>query len=80
MRSRNCSVPRRRALGYLRGLLSDTERKNGWQLAEYLGEATPDGVQHLLPGDCFTLQRQVLHDERYGPEGATYWVARRNPG
>src|SRR5262249_40765395 len=40
--------PRRRALGYLRGLLSDTERKNGWQLAEYLGEATPDGVQHLL--------------------------------
>jgi SRSO17 transposase len=42
------SEPRRRALGYLRGLLSDTQRKNGWQLAEYLGEATPDGVQHLL--------------------------------
>lgn len=40
--------PRRRAIGYLRGLLSDTERKNGWQLAEHLGEATPDGVQHLL--------------------------------
>src|SRR3954451_149270 len=42
------SEPRRRAVGYLRGLLSDTERKNGWQLAEHLGEATPDGVQHLL--------------------------------
>jgi SRSO17 transposase len=42
------SEPRRRALGYLRGLLSDAERKNGWQLAEHLGEATPDGVQHLL--------------------------------
>lgn len=42
------SEPRRRAAGYLRGLLSGTERKNGWQLAEYLGEATPDGVQHLL--------------------------------
>lgn len=40
--------PRRRAIGYLRGLLSDTERKNGWQLAEHLGDATPDGVQHLL--------------------------------
>ena len=40
--------PRERAVGYLRGLLSDTERKNGWQLAEHLGEATPDGVQHLL--------------------------------
>src|SRR6516162_673007 len=42
------SEPRQRAVGYLRGLLSDAERKNGWQLAEYLGEATPDGVQHLL--------------------------------
>ncbi len=40
--------PRRRAVGYLRGLLSDTPRKNGWQLAEHLGDATPDGVQHLL--------------------------------
>jgi SRSO17 transposase len=42
------SEPRRRAIGYLRGLLSDPERKNGWQLAEYLGDTTPDGVQHLL--------------------------------
>jgi SRSO17 transposase len=42
------SEPRRRAVGYVRGLLSDTQRKNGWQLAEYLGDATPDGVQHLL--------------------------------
>src|SRR5215207_5850202 len=42
------SEPRRRAAGYLRGLLSGTERKNGWQLAEHLGDPTPDGVQHLL--------------------------------
>src|SRR4051794_23019349 len=42
------SEPRRRAAGYVRGLLSGTERKNGWQLAEYLGDSTPDGVQHLL--------------------------------
>src|SRR6516225_10587990 len=42
------SEPRRRAVGYIRGLLSDTERKNGWQLAEHLGDANPDGVQHLL--------------------------------
>ncbi|MBA4066502.1 MAG: IS701 family transposase [Isosphaera sp.] len=41
------SEPRRRAVAHVRGLLSDTERKNGWQLAEYLGEGTPDGVQHL---------------------------------
>jgi hypothetical protein len=30
------SEPRQRALGYVRGLLSGTERKNGWQLAEHL--------------------------------------------
>jgi SRSO17 transposase len=42
------SEPRRRAVAYIRGLLSDTERKNGWQLAEHLGDTTPDGVQHLL--------------------------------
>jgi SRSO17 transposase len=40
--------PRRRALAYVRGLLSSVERKNGWQLAEEAGEATPDGMQRLL--------------------------------
>jgi len=42
------SEPRRRAAGYVRGLLGQAERKNGWQLAEHLGDPTPDGVQHLL--------------------------------
>jgi SRSO17 transposase len=40
--------PRRRALAYLRGLLGPAERKNGWQLAEAAGDATPDGVQDFL--------------------------------
>ncbi len=40
--------PRRRAVEYIRGLLSDVERKNGWQLAERSGDPTPYGVQHLL--------------------------------
>src|SRR3712207_6955423 len=40
--------PRRRAGAYLRGLLAPVERKNGWQLAEAAGDATPDGVQDLL--------------------------------
>lgn len=35
-------------------------------------------MRHLLPGDTFELEREVPHDERYGPQGATYWVARRN--
>lgn len=42
------SEPRQRSLAYLKGLLGTVERKNGWQLAEWIGEATPDGVQHLL--------------------------------
>jgi SRSO17 transposase len=40
--------PRRRASAYLRGLLAPMERKNGWQLAEAVGDATPDGVQDFL--------------------------------
>src|SRR5947199_3978745 len=40
--------PRRRALLYLQGLLSSTERKNGWQLAEQAREARPYGMQRLL--------------------------------
>lgn len=40
--------PRERVLRYLTGLLSTAERKNGWQLAELAGEATPDGMQRLL--------------------------------
>ena len=42
------SEPRRRAAAYLRGLLSPVERKNGWQLAEAVGNRTPDGVQEFL--------------------------------
>ncbi len=40
--------PRRRALSYLQGIMSATERKNGWQLAEHAREATPYGMQRLL--------------------------------
>jgi SRSO17 transposase len=40
--------PRRRALAYLRGLLAPLERKNGWRLAEAVGDPTPDGVQDFL--------------------------------
>ena len=35
--------PRQRALAYLKGLLGSVERKNGWQLAEHVGDATPVG-------------------------------------
>ena len=37
-----------RTLAYLQGLLGPMERKNGWQLAAYAGDATPFGMQRLL--------------------------------
>src|SRR3974377_470747 len=42
------SEPRCRVLAYLQGILSDTARKNGWQLAEHAREGCPDGMQRLL--------------------------------
>ncbi|WP_123628611.1 IS701 family transposase [Streptomyces sp. SAI-097] len=33
---------------YVRGLLGQAARKNGWQLAEWAGHRTPDGFQRLL--------------------------------
>jgi len=39
---------RERARRYLAGLLGRIERKNGWQLAEALGEGGPQGMQRLL--------------------------------
>ncbi len=42
------SEARERARHYLRGLLQRVERKNGWQLAEAIGEVNPQGVQRLL--------------------------------
>lgn len=39
---------RLRAEGYLRGLMGRVQRKNSWQLAEAVGDATPHGIQRLL--------------------------------
>jgi len=40
--------PREQVAKYLRGLLTCGERKNGWHLAEVMGDATPDRMQRLL--------------------------------
>lgn len=42
------SEQRQRTKAYLHALLSSVERKNSWQVAEHIGETTPDGVQRLL--------------------------------
>ena len=40
--------PRRRAAAFVRGLLAELPRKHCWTIAEYAGDSTPDGMQHLL--------------------------------
>ena len=35
-------------------------------------------TQALQRGDWFEVPQGVPHDERYGNEGATFWVARRH--
>jgi hypothetical protein len=40
--------PRRRARAFVLGLLAELPRKNCWTIAERCGDATPDGMQHLL--------------------------------
>jgi hypothetical protein len=37
-----------------------------------------EDTRHLRAGDRFELAREVAHAERYGDDGATYWVARRS--
>jgi SRSO17 transposase len=54
---------RERARRYLAGLLGRVDRKNGWQLAEYLGEMGPQGVQRLLNKACWNAD-EVRDDLR----------------
>ena len=58
------SEARERAVTYLRGLLSPVERKNGWQLAEEVGDDTPYAIQHLLGRAMWSADevRDDLHD------------------
>jgi SRSO17 transposase len=55
---------RERAKRYLLGLLDRVERKNGWQLAEQLGEAGPQGVQRLL--NAAVWDEDAVRDELRG--------------
>lgn len=57
------SEPHQHVLAYLRGLISDVPRKNGWQVAEAIGEATPYAVQHHLDRakwDCDGVRDELL--------------------
>lgn len=58
-------VPRpeaaRHVVDYLRGLLAEVERKNGWQLAEQAGYAHPRGMQRVL--DRYVWEADAVRDE-----------------
>src|SRR5260370_17984661 len=53
---------RKRVGRYLQGLLAPVERKNGWQMAEELGEANAHGVQRLL--EEADWDEEAVRDER----------------
>ena len=40
--------PLRHAGALMAGMVSGLDRKNCWTIAEHRGDATPDGLQHLL--------------------------------
>lgn len=69
------SESRDRAQRYMRGLLGGVERRNGWQLAEAMGEAGPRATQRLVTEVAWsaaTARDRVLDFcvEQFGdPEG-----------
>src|SRR3954470_8742416 len=65
--------PRARVLAYLRGLLGQLERKNGWTLAEAAGEVSPDGMQRLL-------RTADWHADEVRDQLRSYVVERLGPG
>jgi hypothetical protein len=67
--------PRHRALLYLQGSVSETERKNGWQLAEHAGESRPDGMQRLLSEAVWDTDG--VRDESLAPLCWSSWVKSR---
>jgi len=54
----------RHAAAYLRGLLGEVERKNGWQLAEHAGYAHPRTIQRVLDRSAWDAEdvRDDLRD------------------
>lgn len=65
--------PREQSVKYLRGLLATVRRKNGWQLAEVMGDQVPDRTQRLLYQDQWDADaaRDILQElvkERLGDE------------
>ena len=66
---------------YFRGLISRGERKNGWQLAEELGDVAPVNLQHFIARAEWSadavrddLQSYVLDTSRGDKDGTRSWM------
>jgi hypothetical protein len=62
--------PRRQARAYLMGLLAPVDRKNGWQLAEAAGDASPGRTQRLLNNEFAAESATVI-------DMPAYWMVMR---
>jgi SRSO17 transposase len=67
--------PLRHAAELMAGMVSGLDRKNCWTIAEHRGDATPDGLQHLLSRASWDAEeiRDDLRDyviEAFGDPGA----------
>jgi SRSO17 transposase len=72
---------RRRARAFVSGLLSDLPRKNRWTIAEHAGDASPDGMQHLLARavwdqDAVRDDVRTLLVEHVGDPRRSWWWMR----
>ena len=64
---------RRRARGFVLGLLGDLPRKNCWPIAEHAGDRDPHGMQYLLARASWDTEgvRDDLRDYVIGALGDT---------
>ena len=56
---------RRHAEQYLRGLLAPIQRKNGWTIAEYVGESEPKALQRFLNLSPWDVERLLELNRDY---------------
>jgi SRSO17 transposase len=69
----------KRAIQYLKGLLSHCERKNGWQLSEITGDKTPYALQNLMnrvnwDTDAVRDDLQAYVSEHFGEDEGIFIV------
>ena len=69
---------RKHAEQYMRGLLAPLQRKNGWTIAEYVGESEPKALQRFLNLSPWDVDRLLGSQSRL--RDGTFGVTRRDPG